>query len=444
MTALVIFTGVRDADLAVDRSPVRAARSRSGSRRATARPDDPHPLLRSADGVLRLHDPGERAAQRARSIRRRGVRAGREQRRRDRRAARVRRSAPRAGTARSPTSPVCATTSACSCSSASARRSASLRWRWSSCPRSPAPGVHLRFVLEWRDPAIRTILRLSGWTAGYVITNQLAQLFILVLANNAAGNVSAYVYAFTFYVVPHGLLAVSIMTTMTPNLARRARAGDREGLRHEFGVGLRYIIVLVLPASVLFVVLAQPMLAVIVRHQFTAHDAVVTADTLQAFAISLVPFSVYLYVMRGVLRARRTRARRSCSTRSRTACNVVLALALFPSFGVQGLALALERRVLRRRGRRARGAAPAHRRGPRRRGGAFDPARRRRRPGPGRRRGGRRRRHRTIVARPGVPGASAVAAIAGALGVRRRTRPPALGRADRARPTGPPRARLGA
>ncbi len=194
-------------------------------------------------------------------------------------------------------------------------------------------------MLAWKDPAIRTILRLSGWTAGYVVTNQLAQLFILILANNSSGNVSAYVYAFTFYVVPHGLLAVSIMTTMTPNLARRARAEDQPGLRREFGLGLRYIVVLVLPASVLFTVLAQPMLAVIVRHQFSVHDAAVTADTLQAFAISLVPFSVYLYVMRAFYSLQDTRTPFMLNA-FENLLNVVLALALFSRFGVQGLALA--------------------------------------------------------------------------------------------------------
>jgi len=200
-------------------------------------------------------------------------------------------------------------------------------------------GIRLRFVLAWRDPAIRTILRLSGWTAGYVVTNQVAQLFVLILANNSTGNVSAYVYAFTFYVVPHGLLAVSIMTTMTPNLARRARAGDLEGMRREFGLGLRYIVVFVLPASVLFAVLAQPMLGVIVRRQFTAHDAVVTADTLQAFALSLVPFSVYLYVMRAFYALQDTRTPFLLNT-FENGMNVALAIALFPSLGVQGLALA--------------------------------------------------------------------------------------------------------
>jgi len=199
--------------------------------------------------------------------------------------------------------------------------------------------VNLRFVLAWRDPAILQILRLSGWTAGYVITNQIAQLFVLVLANNSAGNVSAYVYAFTFYVVPHGLLAVSIMTTMMPILARRAQEDDMPGLRREFDLGLRYIVVLVLPASILFAVLAQPMLAVIVRREFTAHDALVTADTLQAFALSLVPFSVYLYAMRSFYALQDTRTPFFLNA-FENGLNIVLALLLFSPLGVQGLALA--------------------------------------------------------------------------------------------------------
>jgi putative peptidoglycan lipid II flippase len=81
------------------------------------------------------------------------------------------------------------------------------------------------------------------------------------------------------------------------------------------------------------------MLAVIVRHQFSAHDAVVTADTLQAFAISLVPFSVYLYVMRAFYALKDTQTPFFLNA-FENLLNVVLALILFPQLGVQGLALA--------------------------------------------------------------------------------------------------------
>ncbi len=201
-------------------------------------------------------------------------------------------------------------------------------------------GIHLRPVFDWHDSGIRTIVRLSGWTAGYVVTNQIAQLFVLILAKTGtAGNVSAYTYAFTFYVVPYGLLAVSIMTTIMPELARRATANDFRGLRRDFNLGLRYIIILVLPASVLFVVLAQPMLAIIVRDQFSAHDAAVTADTLQLFALSLVPFSVYLYTMRGFYALHDTRTPFMVNA-FENGLNIIFAIALFPFLGVQGLAIA--------------------------------------------------------------------------------------------------------
>src|SRR5262249_6628803 len=200
--------------------------------------------------------------------------------------------------------------------------------------------VHLQPVFAWRDEGVRQMVRLSGWTFGYVATNQVAQLFVLVLAKTgSSGDVTAYVYAFTFYVLPHSLLAVSIMTTMTPELARRATADDLPGLRRDFALGLRYLIVLTLPASVLFAVLAQPMIGVLTIGKFTVHSAQVTGDTLQLFAISLVAFSLYLYTLRAFYAMADTRTPFLLNL-GENALNIVLAVALWGPLGIQGLALA--------------------------------------------------------------------------------------------------------
>jgi putative peptidoglycan lipid II flippase len=200
--------------------------------------------------------------------------------------------------------------------------------------------VHLQPVFAWRDEGVKTLVRLSGWTFGYVATNQIAQLFVLVLAKTGTkGDVASYVYAFTFYVLPYGLLAVTIMTTMTPELARRAGAGDLPGLRRDFDLGLRYLLVLTIPASVLFTALAQPIVGVLNIGKFGEHSTLVTGDTLQLFAISLVPFSVYLYTLRGFYALQDTRTPFMVNA-IENACNVGLAIALFPTLGVQGLALA--------------------------------------------------------------------------------------------------------
>ena len=200
--------------------------------------------------------------------------------------------------------------------------------------------VHLYAAFEWRHPVVRKMLRLSGWTFGYVVTNQIALLFVLVLAKSGStGDVSAYLYAYAFFQVPHGLLAVSIMTTMMPEFSRSVSQGDFAGLAYRFRVGLRYIVLLMLPAATLFVVLAQPMLGVLVRGSFRPHDAAVTADTLQMLAVGLVSFSVYLYSLRGFYALQNTRTPFWINA-IENALNIALALALFPSLGVQGLALA--------------------------------------------------------------------------------------------------------
>jgi putative peptidoglycan lipid II flippase len=206
-------------------------------------------------------------------------------------------------------------------------------------PSLRAAGMRFKLVFEWGHVAVRRMVRLSGWTIGYVVANQIAFLFVLVLASPRDGAVAAYTYAYIFFQLPHGLFAVSLMTTITPELARAANDGDLPRMRRQFERGLRYLVVVVLPAAVVCVVLAQPIVGILTHGAFGKHDASVTADTLQAFAIGLLPFSVYLYVLRGFYALQDTRAPFLINC-FENALNIVLAIALFPRFGVQGLALA--------------------------------------------------------------------------------------------------------
>jgi putative peptidoglycan lipid II flippase len=207
-------------------------------------------------------------------------------------------------------------------------------------PALARAGAHLRLVFDWRHEAVRLVVRLSGWTFGYVVANQVALLFVLVLASTGdAGDVSAYQYAFIFFQLPHGLFAVSIMTTITPELARHASAEDRPAMRDDFTLGLRYLLLVVVPSSIALVTLAQPALSVLVRGGFDEQDATVTADVLQGFAIGLVPFSVYLFTLRGFYAQQDTRTPFMVNAVENT-INVLLALALFPALGVRGLSLA--------------------------------------------------------------------------------------------------------
>jgi len=205
---------------------------------------------------------------------------------------------------------------------------------WPAITRSGAR-PHWRF--DYRHPAVRTVARLSGWTLGAVAANQAALLVTLRLLNGPTGEVSAYTYAFIFFQLPYGLLAVSIMTTFMPELASLAGRGDDAGFRARFGQGLRLIALVTIPAALGYVFLAQPIISVLLRYgAFNGASAQLTADALVWLAVGLPGFAAFLYAMRGFY------ARKDTKTPFflyliENGLNIALALALVGRFGLRGV-----------------------------------------------------------------------------------------------------------
>ncbi|MCB1017043.1 MAG: murein biosynthesis integral membrane protein MurJ [Acidimicrobiales bacterium] len=202
-------------------------------------------------------------------------------------------------------------------------------------------GIRLRFRFDLRHPSVRKVGSLSGWTLGYAASNQVALFAILALATGeGAGAVSAYTYAFIFFQLPHGLLAVSLMTTFLPDLSAFAARGDLAGYRDRFGLGLRLLVLVILPAAVGYVLLARPVVAALLeRGAFGDASGDLTAEVLAAMALGLVGFSLYLFVLRGFYALKDTRTPFLLNL-FENGVNVGLAFALVGRFGVQGLALA--------------------------------------------------------------------------------------------------------
>jgi putative peptidoglycan lipid II flippase len=201
-------------------------------------------------------------------------------------------------------------------------------------------GVRLRPVFRPGHPAVRKMVRLSGWTAGYVAVNQVALWIILVLANGTDGGVSIYQGAYIFFQLPHGLVAVSLMTTISPELAETVARREFAGFRRNFAMGLRLMTLVILPASLGLVILARPLVSLLLeRGALTSAQADVTAACVALLAIGLVPFSLYLYALRGFYALHDTRTPFVLNSWENLV-NVILAVALYPTFGVQGLAFA--------------------------------------------------------------------------------------------------------
>ncbi|MEZ5380563.1 MAG: murein biosynthesis integral membrane protein MurJ [Microthrixaceae bacterium] len=200
--------------------------------------------------------------------------------------------------------------------------------------------IRLRWNLAPTHPVVKRLIRLSGWTMGYVAANQVALYVVTNLANaGPQGTVATYQYAFAFFQLPHGLIAVSLMTAVLPRLATSFVDGDADGFRNNFREGLNVLFTVVLAASAGYVVVAEPLVQVVFqRGAFSASGTAETTRTLIAFAVGLPAFSTYLYAIRAFHARQNTRTPFWVNA-AENGFNIVLALVL-TTRTASGLALA--------------------------------------------------------------------------------------------------------
>lgn len=202
-------------------------------------------------------------------------------------------------------------------------------------------GVALRWRFRPRHPAVRKVLRLSGWTVGFAASNQVALLVVLTLARGAGeGAVSAYQYAFIFFQLPYGLIAVSIMTAVLPDLSEAASEHDIVAFRERFREGLAVLMTFLLPAAGAYLFLGEPLVEILLqRGSFTAQDTSDTAAMLAGFSLGLPFFAVFLYCVRAFHARRNTRTPFWLNL-GENSLNVVLVVPFIAAFGQTGLSLA--------------------------------------------------------------------------------------------------------
>ena len=150
----------------------------------------------------------------------------------------------------------------------------------------------LTMVIDWRDPAVRRVLSLMlpvTLTIGLVNVNFLVDTLFASRLLDPELAPAAIDKAFRLYMLPQGIFAVAVTTVLFPTLARLAARGDTGGLRRSLDGGLRQIAFLLVPAGLLSIVLAEPIVRLVYqRGEFTAEDTVIVAQCLQAFSIGLL------------------------------------------------------------------------------------------------------------------------------------------------------------
>jgi putative peptidoglycan lipid II flippase len=134
-----------------------------------------------------------------------------------------------------------------------------------------ATGFRFRPRWRWRGTGLRGAGSVAAWTFASLVPSQFAYLVLNRVATAAeeaarldgtadrAASVAAWGFAFVIFMLPHGLIAVSVVTAQFTDFARAAGERDLDRLRRDATAAVRLLVVGMALPAVALVVLAQPI-----------------------------------------------------------------------------------------------------------------------------------------------------------------------------------------
>ncbi len=159
-------------------------------------------------------------------------------------------------------------------------------------------GFRFRMNLDRHDPAVRGLARQGGWAALFLAMTQVLLGAVLVVANRVEGGVVGYQVAFTFFLLPHSLFALPVLTTLFPDAARKAHTGDLAGVSLTVERGVRAIAFFVLPVAAGLAALAGPIARLALFGEAAGSGADLVSASVIGFAPGLVGYGLFYFFSR--------------------------------------------------------------------------------------------------------------------------------------------------
>lgn len=153
---------------------------------------------------------------------------------------------------------------------------------------------------RWRTTgmSLRALVRRGAWAAGHVGLNEVLIGATIVLSGRVDGGVIAYQTAFTFFLLPHALLAYPIFTALFPRLSRMASTHNLAAFAKDLQLGMRWILLLLVPSSGLLAVVAVPALSTIRIGALDAEGVRLVALVLVGYLVGLTAYSLFFLLTR--------------------------------------------------------------------------------------------------------------------------------------------------
>ncbi|MHB1319090.1 MAG: murein biosynthesis integral membrane protein MurJ [Anaerolineae bacterium] len=125
--------------------------------------------------------------------------------------------------------------------------------------------------------------------AGLLVDQAAVALSFNLASRTGPSGIAWMKYAATLIQFPLGLVVTAVSVAILPTLSRYAAAVDEDAFRRTLAQGLRLVLILVLPAAVGLLVMAEPLVAVALqRGEFMRTDTLATAQVLRFSILGLV------------------------------------------------------------------------------------------------------------------------------------------------------------
>lgn len=162
-------------------------------------------------------------------------------------------------------------------------------------------GLLPRWSLSFKDPGVTRMLALLLPAIFGASVSQINLLLDSVFASFLKpGSVSWLYYSDRLVEFPLGIFGLSLATVVLPKLAKSHVASDAVAFSKAMDWGLRWVLVLSLPASIGLIALAKPLLITLFQYgEFSMQDVELSGQSLSAYALGLVGFMLIKILVQG-------------------------------------------------------------------------------------------------------------------------------------------------
>jgi putative peptidoglycan lipid II flippase len=153
-------------------------------------------------------------------------------------------------------------------------------------------GVRLTLCLDWQHPVVRRILRLYAPVVLSIVVSNLGIIIDRNLDSRTVAEAITWMSKATFLIqLPLGLVSMAISLAVLPTLSQIDAHVELDRFKRTFSLGLRLVLVVIIPAAAVLFVLGKPIIELIYQHgEFTPADTLSTWHALRYYLLGL-PFA---------------------------------------------------------------------------------------------------------------------------------------------------------